>query len=32
MLEVKNLSFGVTADGQEKKILHNVDLTVPDGK
>ena len=32
MLELKNLSFSVESDGVQKKILHNLDLTIPDGK
>ena len=32
MLEIKNVSFGVVAEGGEKEILHNVDLTVPENK
>ena len=32
MLEIKNLSYQVEADGEELGILQNIDLTVPDGK
>lgn len=32
MLEIKNLSFNVDADGQNKEIINNISLTVPDGK
>lgn len=32
MLELKNLSFSVESDGIKKEILHNLDLTIPDGK
>ena len=32
MLELKNLSFSVESDGVQKEILHNLDLTIPDGK
>ena len=32
MLELKNLSFSVESDGGQKKILHNLSLTIPDGK
>lgn len=30
MLELKNISFGVDADGQYKKIIKDVSLTIPD--
>ena len=30
MLELKNISFGVDADGQYKEIIKNVSLTIPD--
>lgn len=32
MLELKNVSFGVTVNGKEKEIIKNVDLTIPKGK
>ena len=32
MLELKNLSFSVESDGVQKEILHNLSLTIPDGK
>lgn len=32
MLEIKNLSYQVEADGEELGILQNIDLTVPDGR
>ncbi len=32
MLEIKNLSFGVQSDGQNKEIIKNISLSVPDGK
>ncbi len=32
MLELKNLSFSVESDGIKKEILHNLSLTIPDGK
>lgn len=32
MLELKNLSFSVESDGVQKEILHNLDLTIPDGR
>lgn len=32
MLELKNLSFSVESDGGQKEILHNLSLTIPDGK
>ena len=32
MLELKNISFGVDAEGQEKEIIRDVSLTLPDGK
>ena len=32
MLELRNLSFSVESDGVQKEILHNLDLTIPDGK
>ena len=32
MLELKNISFGVDADGQEKEIIRDVSLTIPDRK
>ena len=32
MLEIKNLSFRVNDDGQEKDIIRDISLTVPDGK
>ncbi len=32
MLELKNLSFGVNADGQDKEIIRDVSLEIPDGR
>ena len=32
MLELKNVSFGVDADGQKKEIIKDVSLSIPDGK
>lgn len=32
MLELKNLSFRVDEDGQEKTIIHDISLTLPEGK
>lgn len=32
MLELKNISFGVNEDGQEKEIIRDISLTIPDGK
>ncbi|MBO4594309.1 MAG: ATP-binding cassette domain-containing protein [Clostridia bacterium] len=32
MLEIKNVSFRVDDEGGKKEILHDVNLTVPDGK
>ena len=32
MLELKNISFGVDSDGQEKEIIRDVSLTIPDNK
>lgn len=32
MLELNNLSFSVESDGIKKEILHNLSLTIPDGK
>lgn len=32
MLEMKNVSFTVNTDGEEKHIIKNLDLTVPDDK
>ena len=32
MLELKQVSFDVAADGQEKEIIRQVDLTIPKGK
>ncbi len=32
MLEIKNLSYQVEADGEELGILQNIDLTIPDGR
>ena len=32
MLELKNISFGVDSDGQEKEIIRNISLTIPDNK
>ncbi|MBQ9511355.1 MAG: ATP-binding cassette domain-containing protein [Clostridia bacterium] len=32
MLELKNISFNVESEGQNKEIIKNVDLVIPDGK
>lgn len=32
MLEIKNLSYQVEADGEELGILQNISLTIPDGR
>ena len=32
MLEMKNVSFDVASDGENKEIIRNASLTVPDGK
>ncbi len=32
MLELKQVSFDVSADGQEKEIIRGIDLTIPDNK
>ncbi len=32
MLEIKNLSYQVDADGEELGILQGIDLTIPDGR
>ncbi len=32
MLELKNISFGVDSDGQEKEIIRDISLTIPDNK
>ncbi len=32
MLELKQVSFDVTADGQEKEIIRTIDLCIPDNK
>ena len=32
MLELKNVSFLVDAEGKDKEIIRNVSLTVPDRK
>lgn len=32
MLQLKNLSFAVDADGSDKEIIRNISLEVPDGK
>ncbi len=32
MLKIKNLSFDVKSDGQNKEIIRNISLEVPDGK
>ncbi len=32
MLELRQISFDVAADGQEKEIIRGVDLTIPKGK
>ena len=32
MLELKNISFGVDEEGQEKEIIRDISLTIPDNK
>ncbi len=32
MLELKNISFGVTEEGTDKEIIRNISLTIPDRK
>ncbi|MBQ9155734.1 MAG: ATP-binding cassette domain-containing protein [Eubacterium sp.] len=32
MLELRNVSFGVNEEGQEKEIIRDISLTIPDGK
>ena len=32
MLELRQISFDVTADGKEKEIIRNIDLVIPDNK
>ena len=32
MLQIRNLSFAVDSDGQEKEILRDISLDIPDGK
>ena len=32
MLELKNITFQVNEDGQEKGIIRDISLQVPDGK
>ncbi len=32
MLEIKNVSFEVNADGDNKEIIHDISLTVPDSR
>ena len=32
MLELKNITFRVNEEGQNKEIIHDISLTVPDGK
>ncbi|MBO5998965.1 MAG: ATP-binding cassette domain-containing protein [Lachnospiraceae bacterium] len=32
MLEIKNISFEVNADGDNKEIIHDISLTVPDNR
>ena len=32
MLEIKNLSFAVTEDDRQKEIIHDLNLTIEDGK
>ena len=32
MLEIKNVSFGVDDEGQDKEIIRDLSLTIPDGK
>ena len=32
MLELKNISFGVDSDGEDKEIIRNISITIPDDK
>ncbi len=32
MLEIRNLSFAVEEDGKEKEILHDLNVSIDDGK
>ena len=32
MLELKNISFNVADDGQDKEIVRDVSLTIPDNR
>ncbi len=32
MLEIKNISFEVDADGKNKEIIHDISLVIPDGR
>jgi Fe-S cluster assembly ATP-binding protein len=32
MLRIENLTFGVNSDGQEKEIIRDISLTIPDGR
>ena len=32
MLELKNISFQVDAEGKDKEIIRNISLTIPDDK
>lgn len=32
MLELKNISFQVDAEGKDKEIIRNISLTIPDRK
>ena len=32
MLEIKNLSFAVSEEDREKEIIHDLSLTIEDGK
>ena len=32
MLEIKNLSFNVASEGQNKEIINDISFTIPDGK
>ena len=32
MLRIENLAFGVNNDGQEKEIIRDISLTIPQGK
>ena len=32
MLELRNISFEVDEEGQDKEIIHDISLTIPDNK